>query len=69
METLLEKFVTAGQMKSETPIHDLANLLLTQMYGIILTWCRSPELIDPIETTKNFNSLQLKTLLGPDLVK
>lgn len=56
-------------MKSETPIHELANLLLTQMYGIILTWCMSPELIDPIETTKNFNSLQLKPLFRPYLVK
>lgn len=69
LETLLEKFVTEGQMKSETPIHELANLLLTQMYGIILTWCMSPELIDPIETTKNFNSLQLKPLFRPYLVK
>lgn len=68
-ERLLMKLIDLNQLKIATPVHQLAQLLLTQLYGVILTWCITSETLDPVATVKRFCALQLPSLLGPYLVK
>ncbi|HAT55119.1 MAG TPA: hypothetical protein DCW31_07770 [Lactobacillus sp.] len=61
---MLEKLVKAGMLSVETPVADLAQLLFTQVYGVVLTWCLAPEEIDPVDQMKRFCDIQLASLLS-----
>jgi len=67
-EQLLMKLIDADKLKVNTPVHQLAQLFLTEMYGVIFTWCISPKTVDPIATVKRFCDLQLSALLQPYLI-
>jgi len=67
-EQLLMKLIDLKQLKSTTPVHQLAQLLLTQLYGVLLTWCIDPATIDPLVTVNQFCALQLPRLLAPYLL-
>lgn len=69
LERLLQKLIAAHKLSADTPTPELARLLLTEMYGVILTWSISPDTVDPIVTVNEFCDLQLETLLHRYLSK
>lgn len=62
-EDLLMKLIDLEVLKVNTPVHQIAQLFLTEMYGVILTWCVAPSTVAPIATVKRFCDLQLPKLL------
>ncbi|KRM59109.1 TetR/AcrR family transcriptional regulator [Secundilactobacillus malefermentans] len=68
-ERILMKLIDAGKLKITTPVHQIAQLMLTEMYGILLTWCISPETVNPVTTVKRFCDLQLPSLLRDYLIQ
>lgn len=69
LERLLQKLIAAHKLSTKTPTPKLARLLLTEMYGVLLTWSITPDTMDPIVTVNEFCDLQLEALLHRYLTK
>lgn len=63
LQTLLEKLVETQRLTEDTPVDDLARLLMTEIYGIVLSWCISPKTVDPVKDIQIFCDLQLGAIL------
>ncbi|GEO57155.1 TetR/AcrR family transcriptional regulator [Companilactobacillus bobalius] len=64
LQQLLEKLSAEQKLSNKTPINDLAKLLMTEVYGIVLSWCISPNTVDPVKDIKTFCDLQLTALMN-----
>ncbi|APX73202.1 TetR/AcrR family transcriptional regulator [Companilactobacillus allii] len=65
LKKLINHLIDNGKLKQNTPVDDLTSLLITEVYGIILSWCITPETIEPVQTINKFCDLQLDFLLKP----
>lgn len=63
LDRLLRVLIANHLLASKTPHERLARTLLTQMYGIILTWCIAPERLDPVQTISDFCDNELTLLI------
>ncbi|VDG20457.1 hypothetical protein [Lactobacillus allii] [Lactiplantibacillus mudanjiangensis] len=62
---LIQQLVTMGKLTVNTPVKNLSTLLVTQIYGIVFSWCISPATVDPIVSVNSFCDLQLAAILQP----
>lgn len=65
MTDLLQRLVANHQLTARTPIDQLATLLMTEVYGLVFSWCISPTTIDPVASVQTFCELQLAAILQP----
>lgn len=63
LQQLLENLVKDHKLVADTPVNDLARLLMTEIYGIVFSWCISPNTVDPVKDIKTFCKLQLAAIL------
>lgn len=68
LDQQLQQLIEANRLLSHTPHLALANTLVTQLYGIILSWCMAPGQVDPKVATQLFCDHQLPLILKPYLV-
>ncbi|GEO68322.1 TetR/AcrR family transcriptional regulator [Levilactobacillus acidifarinae] len=69
LEQLLTNLVQEGRLSAATPVTPLAQLLTTEIYGLVFSWCISPETIDPLKDINTFCDLQLAAILKDYLTK
>ena len=69
--TMLRNILTAAvennELKQDTPVEILVNIIISQLYGMMICWCMSDMKFEPKEWTKTFGEYQLKPLLAPYL--
>lgn len=65
LERFIQQLIREDKLSAKTPHYVLSETLLTQMYGIILSWCIDPKAIDPIQRTQQFCTQQLELLVNP----
>ncbi|BDZ31570.1 TetR/AcrR family transcriptional regulator [Lactiplantibacillus sp. WILCCON 0030] len=63
LEELIQGLVDNHRLAASTPVQRLAELLITDIYGIVFSWCISPTTIDPIQSVVSFCELQLAAIL------
>lgn len=69
LEQLVTNLVQEGRLTTATPVTSLAQLLTTEIYGLVFSWCISPETVDPLKDIKTFCDLQLAAILQTYLPK
>ncbi|WEV40115.1 TetR/AcrR family transcriptional regulator [Lactobacillus sp. ESL0681] len=65
---LLEDLVSLGKLAESTPIQQLAQSLIIQIYGVVLSWCIMPEKIKPVALVQSFCELELEDIFAKYLV-
>ena len=60
---LIQRLVDQGKLSNTTPVDKLSQLLTTEIYGIVFSWCISPTTIDPVASVRSFCDLQLGAIL------
>ncbi|WP_318766148.1 TetR/AcrR family transcriptional regulator [Lactiplantibacillus carotarum] len=65
---LLQALIENRRLSATTPVDELAQALMTEIYGIVLSWCVSPATVQPLAVLKQFNQVQLAGLLTPYLL-
>ena len=63
LQQLLRNLVQEGRLSNQTPVAQLAQLLTTEIYGLVFSWCISPETVDPLKDINTFCDLQLAAIL------
>lgn len=63
LTALLNQLVADGKLATTTPITRLSELLVTEIYGLVFSWCMSPAKIDPVASMQSFCDLQLAAIL------
>ncbi|NVY96379.1 TetR/AcrR family transcriptional regulator [Lactobacillus sp. DCY120] len=65
LKRLFQQLEQAGKLTATSVNSDLADALLTQMYGLILLWCMSPTEHDLVTATQQFCMQHLEDLIAP----
>ncbi|WP_394909166.1 TetR/AcrR family transcriptional regulator [uncultured Helicobacter sp.] len=65
LEGIFTQAITKGELKQKTPTKLLSYILITQLYGMMTSWCMSDGEFEPLEWTHSFCEFQLETLLKP----
>ncbi len=68
LKNIISKSVENKELKSDTPIDILCEIILTQMYGMLTVWCMSDGDFNPENTVKEFCEIQLKVIIGKYLI-
>lgn len=69
LKELINHLIDNNKLSKDTPTDNITSLLITEVYGIILSWCITPDTINPVQTINKFCDLQLDLLLKPYLIK
>ena len=67
MQSVLNEAVKQGQLKTDTPVDELAFLINSQLYGFMLIWCMTDGKVVGSEQTRNFCQLFMKKSVLPYL--
>lgn len=68
MKHILNQAIKNGELKKETPVELLANLFISELYGMMTCWCMSDGIFEPLDWTKRFADFQFKAILDKYLV-
>ncbi|OZG50343.1 TetR/AcrR family transcriptional regulator [Bombiscardovia coagulans] len=66
--SLLEKLIASGSLKKATPVQELAELSMTQLYGAVLTWTILGENFQPVKNIQHVCRDFLPSVLEPYVV-
>ena len=67
--SILRAAVEEGQLTDDTPVEELAELLMSRLYGMMIFWCMSDGRYVPSERTDALCDLELERLLAPYIRK
>ena len=65
MRSILQEAVTRGELRSDAPLDDLALLINTQLYGLMVAWCMTDGQVKGSEKTDVLCSIVLQAALAP----
>ena len=63
LKNIISNAVENKELKADTPINTLCEIILTQMYGMFTCWCMSDGNFDPEKMIQEFCEIQLKAIL------
>lgn len=63
LNNIISEAVENKELKSNTPINKLCEIILTQMYGMLTCWCMSGGDFNPERAIKEFSDIQLKPII------
>ncbi len=66
---ILNRAVKEKELKADTPIDVLANVIIAELYGMMTCWCMSDGVFEPKEWTSKFFEMQLTPMLQKYLIK
>lgn len=69
LENILFDAIKNGELKKETPVDLFSNLLISELYGMMLSWCMSDGAFEPLEWTEKFCKTQLDKIFEPYIIK
>ena len=68
LQDILKVAVKNKELKKDTPIELISNIIISQLYGMMLCWCMSNEEFNPKRWTEKFCNFQLKKILEQYIV-
>ena len=69
LQDILKTAIENKELKKDTPIDLISNVIISQLYGMMTCWCMSDADFEPKKWTKKFCDLQLKILFEKYIVK
>lgn len=63
LKNIISDAVENKELKADTPINTLCEIILTQMYGMFTCWCMSDGNFDPEKMIQEFSEIQLKQII------
>ena len=69
LQDILKTAIENKELKKNTPIDLISNVIISQLYGMMTCWCISDADFEPDKWTKKFCDLQLEILLKKYIVK
>ncbi|MBR1681006.1 TetR/AcrR family transcriptional regulator [bacterium] len=63
LKNIISKAVQNKELKPDTPINTLCEIILTQMYGMLTVWCMSNGNFNPEKMIQEFSEIQLKPII------
>ncbi|WP_161522175.1 TetR/AcrR family transcriptional regulator [Bifidobacterium aemilianum] len=67
LSRLLDLMVKAGTLGSGLSVEGMSSFIMTQMYGIVLTWTIAESMVNPLEAVRGFSRNQLPEVMRPYL--
>ncbi len=67
LKNILNNAIANKELKQETPVELLTYLIISELYGMMTSWCMSDGAFEPKDWTRKFSSFQLKAMLEPYL--
>ena len=64
LKNIILKAVENKELKQDTPINTLCEIILTQMYGMLTVWCMSNGDFNPEKMIPEFSDIQLKPIIN-----
>ena len=65
---ILNRAVTENELKADTPIDVLANVIIAELYGMMTCWCMSDGVFEPKKHSTEIFNLQIKPVLNNYLI-
>ena len=69
LQDILKTAIENKELKKDTPIDLISNVIISQLYGMMTCWCMSDADFEPSKWTKKFCDIQLEILLKKYIVK
>ena len=70
---IIKKIISEGvnnkELKADTPVDRLSEIILCTIYGMFTCWCMSDGIFDPEKAIKDFCDIQLKTIINQYKIK
>jgi AcrR family transcriptional regulator len=67
LKNIISEAVKNNELKPETPIDTLTNIILCQVYGMFTVWCMTNGAFEPEKWVQTFCDTELKPMLQPYL--
>ena len=64
LESILKN---SKELKEDTPVELLTHIIISELYGMMLSWCMSDGKFEPLDWTDRFCDAQLKAIFEPYL--
>lgn len=64
LESILKN---SKELKEDTPIELLTHIIISELYGMMLSWCMSDGKFEPLDWTDRFCDIQLTAIFEPYL--
>ena len=64
LESILKN---SKELKEDTPVELLTHIIISELYGMMVSWCMSDGKFEPLDWTDRFCDVQLKALFEPYL--
>ncbi|MBR2068377.1 MAG: TetR/AcrR family transcriptional regulator [Candidatus Gastranaerophilales bacterium] len=64
LKNILSQAVENKELKPDTPINTLCEMILAQMYGMFTIWCMSDDEFNPEKMIKEFSDIQLIPIIN-----
>lgn len=65
---ILQKAIENKELKENTPVELLVHIIISELYGMMTCWCMSDGKFEPLDWTKEFCKIQIKSILKPYLL-
>lgn len=67
LKKLLQDAVERGELAAETPLETLAHTFLSELYGLMTSWCMSDGDFDPAQHIQQISEILVGSILKPYL--
>lgn len=64
LESILKN---SPELKEDAPVELLTHIIISELYGMMISWCMSDGKFEPLEWTDKFCNIQLKAVFEPYL--
>lgn len=64
LESILKN---SPELKEDAPVELLTHIIISELYGMMISWCMSDGKFEPLEWTDKFCNIQLKAIFEPYL--
>ena len=62
LKGILEKAVSNGELKENTPVELLTHIIISELYGMMTCWCMSDGKFEPLDWTERFCEIQIDAI-------
>ena len=68
LKNILNNAIKNKELKENTPVELLTQLIISELYGMMTCWCMSDGVFEPKDWTQRFSEFQLKAMLNKYLI-
>ena len=67
LKLIFDTAIQNQELQENTPVELLVHIIISELYGMMTCWCMSDGQFQPLDWTKKFCDLQIKTIIQPYL--